>query len=66
MATDANKLKWVDVFRKAGLDDAGMHKWHVAFEEHWPDGHQRFLEWLQLSAQEILRIRDDSRTAARP
>jgi hypothetical protein len=65
MATEANKLKWIEVFRKAGLDDAGMHRWHLAFEKHWPDGHQRFLEWLDLAPPEIVQIRTDSQSAPR-
>ncbi|MBI3185050.1 MAG: hypothetical protein HYZ28_23160 [Myxococcales bacterium] len=66
MATDVNKQKWVEVLRNAGLDDAAMHRWHAAFEQRWPDGHQRFLEWLDLPAAEVTRIRTASRTAARP
>ena len=64
MATDANKVKWVEVFKEAGLDEAEMHRWHVAFERRWPDGHQRFLEWLELPGPEIARIRTDSRAIA--
>ncbi len=66
MTTQTNKARWVEVFRKAGLDDAGMHRWHASFEAHWPDGHQRFLEWLELPVAEIASIRKGSRAGAAP
>ena len=52
-----DKEKWVQLFREIGLDDATMTQWHQAFEAHYPDGHQSFLEWLNIPADEIGRIR---------
>lgn len=52
-----NKEKWVLLFRQIGLDEATMIQWHKAFESRYPDGHQSFLEWLQIPEDEIGRIR---------
>ena len=52
-----NKEKWVLLFREIGLDDASMKRWHQAFEARYPQGHQSFLEWLNISEDEIERIR---------
>lgn len=58
------KDKWIDLLRKAGLGDAEMKQWHVAFERQSPAAHQDFLESLGLPAAEIRRIRRYSRAAA--
>ena len=52
-----NKEKWVLLFREIGLDEATMLKWHQAFEASYPDGHQSFLEWLNIPEAEISSIR---------
>ena len=52
-----NKERWVSLFREIGLDDATMVKWHQAFETRYPEGHQAFLEWLQIPEDEIHSIR---------
>ncbi len=52
-----NKEKWVSLFEEIGLDDTAMKKWHKAFEARYPDGHQDFLEWLEIPANEISLIR---------
>ena len=52
-----NKDQWVALFREIGLDDETMLKWHRLFETRHPQGHQSFLEWLQISGDEIARIR---------
>ena len=52
-----NKEKWVLLFREIGLDEATMLKWHQAFEARYPDGHQSFLEWLNIPESEISSIR---------
>ncbi len=52
-----NKEKWVLLFNEIGLDEATMIQWHKAFEARFPDGHQSFLEWLNIEANEIRRIR---------
>ena len=52
-----NKEKWVGLFREIGLDEASMTQWHQVFETRYPDGHQSFLEWLNIEESEIGRIR---------
>jgi hypothetical protein len=52
-----NKENWVLLFREIGLDEATMKHWHQLFESKFPDGHQAFLEWLNIPQDEIERIR---------
>ena len=52
-----NKEKWVLLFKEIGLDEATMTQWHREFEARYPDGHQSFLEWLNIEANEISHIR---------
>lgn len=52
-----DKERWVAVLRAAGLDDASMWRWHVAFERMSPEAHQDFLESLGIDAREIAEIR---------
>ena len=52
-----NKDKWVLLFKEIGLDEATMTQWHQVFETRYPDGHQSFLEWLNIEDSEIRRIR---------
>ncbi len=61
MQTHVNVKDWVAMFKEIGLDEAAMKKWHRLFESRHPEGHQSFLEWLGLPAQEIARIRSESR-----
>lgn len=53
-----DKDKWVLLFKEIGLDEATMVQWHRSFESRFPDGHQSFLEWLNIEADEIRRIRN--------
>ena len=52
-----DKEKWVLLFREIGLDEATMTQWHREFETRYPDGHRSFLEWLNISEDEIRHIR---------
>ncbi len=52
-----NKTRWIELFRAIGLDDEAMADWHRAFEASYPNGHQSFLEWLDIPAEEIKAIR---------
>jgi len=52
-----DKRRWVAVLREAGLDDAAMGQWHVAFERMSPEAHQDFLESLGIDSEEISEIR---------
>jgi DNA-binding transcriptional MerR regulator len=58
-----DKDGWVAVLRAAGLDDAGMHRWHIEFERMAPKAHQDFLQSLGLPPGEVARIRRWSRAA---
>lgn len=53
-----DKEKWVLLFKEIGLDDATMIRWHKEFETRYPDGHQSFLEWLNIDENEIRQIRN--------
>ena len=52
-----NKEQWVTIFRDIGMDDATMKRWHQAFENRNPEGHQEFLQWLNIPLSEITEIR---------
>ena len=51
------KQDWVELFVEVGLDEATMRRWHAGFERRWPEDHQRFLEWLNITPGEIQQIR---------
>ena len=57
MSNAMNKENWVLLFREIGLDEATMKRWHQLFEAKFPEGHQAFLEWLNIPQDEIERIR---------
>jgi hypothetical protein len=38
-----------------------MARWHAEFESAAPDDHEEFLKFLQISKEEIRRIREWSR-----
>ena len=42
-----------------------MRRWHVQFEQAAPEDHQQFLEFLHISPDEIVKIRDFSRQGAK-
>ena len=52
-----NKEKWVLLFKEIGLDEATIIRWHKEFETRYPEGHQSFLEWLNIGESEIRQIR---------
>ncbi len=56
-ATNVTVEQWVELFRAIGLEEPDMHKWHEEFEQRFPDGHQGFLEWLQIPGSRITEIR---------
>ena len=57
------KEMWVGFLESAGLDEEGMHNWHIEFERSMPEAHQDFLESLGLNADEILHIRKWSKNS---
>jgi DNA-binding transcriptional MerR regulator len=56
-----DKENWVALLQAAGLDEAGMNKWHTEFEKLAPLSHQEFLEGLGIAKEEIDLIRKWSR-----
>ncbi|MCG7983892.1 MAG: hypothetical protein JAY90_14235 [Candidatus Thiodiazotropha lotti] len=52
-----NKKIWIEIFQAIGLTDSKMQQWHQEFERRHPDGHQEFLEWIDIPAEEITKIR---------
>ena len=56
--------QWTSMFEDIGLTDPDMHRWHALFERRHPDGHQGFLEWLQLPTDRIADIRRKSAEAS--
>ena len=61
LARALTKPKWIAVLRAAGMSEAEMKQWHVAFEAESPAAHQDFLESLGIPPNEIRRIRTASR-----
>ena len=57
MIGNVSKEEWVAMFRRIGLTDNDMNRWHREFEKRHPDGHEGFLTWLGLSAEEVADIR---------
>ena len=58
-----DKQTWVALLAAAGLDEAGMRRWHIEFERTSPQAHQGFLESLGIAEKEIDEIRHWSRAA---
>jgi DNA-binding transcriptional MerR regulator len=56
-----NKEQWVALLRATGLDDEAMHRWHREFEKMSGEAHEEFLVSLGIEAEEVKRIREDSR-----
>lgn len=55
------KERWVDIMRASGMSDEDMTNWHRQFEKMEPQAHQEFLESLNISPEEIQKIREHSR-----
>ncbi|KJY82379.1 MerR family transcriptional regulator [Vibrio galatheae] len=52
-----NKERWVQIMVAAGFSETDMVKWHQKFEQLEPEEHQKFLESLGISGDEIVKIR---------
>ncbi|HEX7599666.1 MAG TPA: MerR family transcriptional regulator [Polyangia bacterium] len=61
-----DKATWVSLLRTSGFTEADMDRWHIAFEAADPERHQRFLAFLGLSEEEVMRIRGWSARGAGP
>lgn len=57
-----SKDTWIELLKSSGLDEDGMKKWHIAFEQTTPEAHQDFLEFLGISQEEIQEIRKWSKS----
>ena len=51
------KDKFVAIMKAAGFTEEQMRRWHVEFERLEPQEHERFLNYLQIPAAEIAKIR---------
>jgi DNA-binding transcriptional MerR regulator len=52
-----DRAAWVAMLRAAGLDDAGMRRWHAEFEARAPTAHHHFLRELGIEDREARAIR---------
>lgn len=52
-----DKAQWVAMLRRAGMDEAGMARWHREFERHSPEDHHVFLLSLGIPEAETRAIR---------
>ncbi len=48
---------WSSIRRASGLTEEGMRNWHITFEREAPEQHKTFLQYLQISDDEIELIR---------
>jgi DNA-binding transcriptional MerR regulator len=55
------KEQWVSIMKAAGFSEPDMNRWHATFERTAPEDHQQFLEFLNIPADEISKIREWSR-----
>jgi DNA-binding transcriptional MerR regulator len=56
--SEMTKEKWVSIMHAAQFNEEDMQRWHQQFEQQAPDEHQQFLEYLQIPADEIGKIRE--------
>ncbi len=52
-----DKENWKALLASSGFTEQDMHEWHGEFERSSPEKHQKFLEFLQIPAEEIKAIR---------
>jgi DNA-binding transcriptional MerR regulator len=52
---------WVELLKAAGLDEEGMHRWHLEFEKTAPEAHRDFLESIGLTRVEVEQVKAWSR-----
>lgn len=55
------KEKIVEIFKECGITDEQMKNFHKLFETKYPADHKSFLEWLNIPADEINKIRGMSK-----
>lgn len=64
--TALDRDTWAAMLRAAGLDQAGMRRWHAEFEARSPTGHHHFLRELGIEEPAARAIRAWARTADHP
>ncbi len=57
-----DKKAWVEMLQLAGMDERAMTRWHAEFEQRAPEEHEQFLASLGIPPDEIVRIRNWSRS----
>ena len=57
-----DKAGWVEMLRRAGMDERAMGRWHAEFERRAPQEHDQFLASLGIPPDEIAEIRRRSRS----
>ena len=55
------KDNFVMVLKDIGLSEDQMEKFHAVLEERHPKAHQELLEWLNIPAAEVTRLRNTSK-----
>jgi DNA-binding transcriptional MerR regulator len=60
------KADWTAMFRRMGLTDDDMWRWHAEFERMQPEAHRDFLRSLGIGADEVAAIRRRSRIVKAP
>lgn len=55
------KEKIVEIFKECGITGEQMKKFHKLFETKYPADHKSFLEWLNIPADEVNKIREMSK-----
>lgn len=59
-----DKAMWVEMLRAAGMDQAGMHRWHAELERRAPLAHAELLCALGIAGREAGAIRRWARRGA--
>lgn len=57
------KERWTELMAVSGLSEDDMTNWHIQFENMEPEAHQRFLESLGISENEIAELREQFRAS---
>lgn len=58
-----NVEQWTNVFQTMGLNEEMMGQWHREFERLYPEQHESFLQWLNVSSHDIQQIRKEAQGA---
>jgi DNA-binding transcriptional MerR regulator len=57
MPSKMTKRLWSSILAASGFTETEMRNWHITFEKEAPEQHRDFLEYLQISEEEIEKIR---------